>query len=196
MNTVVWKLRETNRAHRTITIGSIFSHEEIQKIKDLGMALKTQPSLVGTQGINNKIRKCQIKWLAPNEDCFWVYRRLVDVIQKVNSQYFNFNLYGIQTLQYTIYNAKDNEFYGPHKDTLDDLTENLTRKLTFSIQLTDPSEYEGGDLVIDTLDHPKIGSKVFGDTIFFLADSVHEAKPVTKGERHVLVGWVVGPPVV
>lgn len=67
------------------------------------------------------------------------------------------------------------------------------RKLTFSIQLSDPSEYEGGDLIIDVGFYPTTASKVLGDAIFFLPDAVHEAKPVTKGSRHVLVGWVSGP---
>jgi|APGre2960657404_1045060.scaffolds.fasta_scaffold111720_1 PKHD-type hydroxylase len=194
MTVVAWALRESDRIHKTVTVGGLFTAEETQKIKALAVELEVNPPLVGTKGENKEVRKCQVKWLRVNEECSWVYKRLVDAIYRVNSQYFNLNLYGIETLQYTIYNAADSEFYGPHKDTFPDVTNRLIRKLTFSIQLSDPSEYEGGELVTDAILSPNVESKAAGDVIFFLSDLVHEAKPVTKGVRHVLVGWVVGPP--
>jgi PKHD-type hydroxylase len=196
MTVIAWALRESDQIHRTVTLGGLFTAEEVQKIKDIASELEEKPSLVGQQGEVTEIRKCKIKWLRANDDCSWVYKRLVDAIYRINSQYFNLNLYGIETLQYTIYNAEDNEFYGPHRDTFPKVVDRLIRKLTFSIQLTDPSEYEGGELITDAVFNPNIESKAVGDVIFFLADSVHEAKPVTKGVRHVLVGWVDGPPLV
>lgn len=194
--TVAWKLRSADFVQRNVAVGNVFTNAEIQKIKQIASNLEVSSPAVGKRGEDKSVRRCQIKWFRPEKDTVWVYQRLVDVIQRVNSQYFNFNLYGIQTLQYTVYDSKDKEFYGPHKDSFIEPADNLARKLTFSIQLSDPSEYEGGDLVIDIFDNPQNGSKVFGDTVFFLSDSVHEAKPVTKGVRHVLVGWVVGPPAV
>jgi PKHD-type hydroxylase len=194
MTVVAWALRESDKIHKTVTVGGLFSAEEAQKIKDLAVGLEVKPPLVGQKGEDRTVRKCQVKWLRVNEDCSWVYMRLVEAIYRVNSQYFNLNLYGIETLQYTIYNAEGNEFYGPHRDTFSNAPDRLIRKLTFSIQLSDPSDYEGGELVTDAVLSPNVESKSLGDVIFFLSDSVHEAKPVTKGERHVLVGWVVGPP--
>ena len=196
MTVIAWALRESDQIHKTITLGGLFTIEEIQKIKDIASGLEEKPPLIGEQGKVTETRKCKIKWLRANDDCSWVYKRLVDAIYKINSQYFNLNLYGIETLQYTIYNAENNEFYGPHRDTFPKVVDRLIRKLTFSIQLTDPSEYEGGELITDAVFNPSIESKTVGDVIFFLADSVHEAKPVTKGVRHVLVGWVAGPPMV
>jgi PKHD-type hydroxylase len=177
-----------------VTLANIFSEEEIQKIKNIALGIEAVAPLVGAAGEHKDIRKCQLKWMHVTEDNTWVYQRLVDAIQKINSECFNLNLYGIQTLQYTIYDANNNEFYAPHRDIYDKIVNGLVRKLTFSIQLSDPSEYEGGDLVTDVGHHPETASKTKGDMIFFLSTSVHEAKPVTKGTRHVLVGWVVGPP--
>lgn len=196
MTVVAWKLRLTNGVHRSVAISNIFTETEIQAIKDTAVGLEATPSSVGQKGENKEIRRCQIKWFRPEEGNIWVYQRLVDVVQKINSQYFNFNLYGIQTLQYTIYDASNNEFYAPHRDSFVEANEGMIRKLTFSIQLSDPSEYEGGELITDVGFYPNTASKNFGDVTFFLSDAVHEATPVTKGCRHVLVGWVVGPPMV
>jgi len=196
MTIVAWKLREFDNMHREVTLASLFTVEEIQKIKDLATALEEQAPRVGKKGEDKRVRKCKVKWLSVNEECTWVYQRLVDAIHRINSQYFNLNLYGIQTLQYTIYNAGDKSFYAKHRDVFFEVTNGLVRKLSFSIQLTDPSEYEGGELITDVGFFPTTASKVLGDVTFFLSDSVHEAKPVTKGVRHALVGWVVGPPAV
>ena len=192
---VVWKLRPEDRIHRSVIVGGIFSPEEIKNIKSIAANVETKPGFVGKSGEQKEIRKCQIKWLPPEEGRVWVYQRLVDVIQNINSQYFNLNLYGLETLQYTIYDADNNEFYAAHRDVHHEFKNNLVRKLTFSLQLSDPSEYEGGDLVINVGFDPITASKLSGDITFFMADSVHEAKPVTKGTRHVLVVWVSGPPV-
>jgi PKHD-type hydroxylase len=191
---IAWKLRSSDDVPRKITVGSVFSSEEIEKIKVLASAVEAAAPFVGGKGEQKDIRKCQLKWLSPTEDTIWIYQRLVDVVQKINNQYFNLNLYGFQTLQYTIYNSEDNEFYAPHRDSFGKAIDGLVRKLTFSIQLSDPLEYEGGALVTDVDFYPETASTVMGDMICFLPTSVHEAQPVTKGCRHVLVGWVVGPP--
>lgn len=191
---IAWMLRPSQKIHRTVTLASVFSEEEIQKIKTIALDLEATAPLVGGIGEHSDARRCKIKWMQVSENTVWVYQRLVDAIQKINSECFNLNLQGIQTLQYTIYDSENNEFYKAHRDSFIDSSNGLTRKLTFSIQLSDPSEYEGGDLVIDVDHNPETASKTKGDMIFFLSSAVHEAMPVTKGIRHVLVGWIVGPP--
>lgn len=193
---VAWKLRPSDQLHRTVTLASVFSEEELQEIKNVALGVETSAPLIAGGSEHKDIRNCQVKWLQPEDNTVWIYQRLVDAIQKINSEYFNLNLYGLQTLQYTVYDAGNNEFYKAHRDAFNMASKGLTRKLTFSIQLSDPSEYEGGELVIDVDHYPQTASKTKGDMIFFLSSCVHEAKPVTKGIRHVLVAWVVGPPAV
>lgn len=199
---IVWKLRNTEQIHRLISIDAVFSKEEIERIKNYASTLEEKQPLIGATDsansitINPNIRRCQVKWIEPVEECRWIFQRLVDVIQKVNAQFFNFNLYGIQSLQYTIYKEEDQGFYGQHKDSRVVAEEGLVRKLSFSLQLTDPSEYEGGELSVDVSFDESIAPKDFGSMNFFPSHLLHEAKPVTKGCRHVLVGWVMGPPLV
>jgi PKHD-type hydroxylase len=202
MTPIAWKLRSTEQIHKFVTVDSVFSNEEIDLIKQHAVTLEEKPPFVSTldpnmpNKINNSIRQCQVKWIEPVEECKWLFQRLVDVIQKVNGEVFNFNLYGIQSLQYTIYKEEDQGFYSPHRDAKITADNGFVRKLSFSLQLTDPSEYEGGKLILDTEFDEKTASKNFGSINFFPSDLLHEVKPVTKGCRHVLVGWVVGPPLV
>ena len=65
------------------------------------------------------------------------------------------------------------------------------RKISFSIQLSDPDDYEGGELLLNH-GNDCVVSKTKGSMTLFPSFTVHEVKPVTKGIRYSLVGWVVG----
>jgi len=195
---IAWNLRSDDTLYKSITINNLFSADEIELIKKQALLLPAEPPTVRETGVEQRvdhsIRICKLKWMFPTENTNWIYRRLVDAIQKVNSDIFNLNLYGLQTLQYTIYNDTDQGFYGPHRDVMAVGSGYLPRKLSFSLQLTDPAEYEGGDLIYEVGFKPYNAPKELGSLNFFTSDTVHEAQPVTKGSRHVLVGWVAGPP--
>jgi PKHD-type hydroxylase len=66
------------------------------------------------------------------------------------------------------------------------------RKLSISIQLTNPEEYEGGELYLYDEDKGTLMSKEQGTLIIFPSYVLHEVMPVTKGERNSLVTWVTG----
>jgi PKHD-type hydroxylase len=67
------------------------------------------------------------------------------------------------------------------------------RKLSFSVMLTDPEEYEGGELLLKIDSFPITPPNKKGTVIFFPSYVLHEVTPVTKGTRKTLVGWVLGP---
>lgn len=142
--------------------------------------------------INNEIRDVDIFWLYINNTTEWLYRKCVDLVNLANEQYYNFDLTCIETLQYTEY--KVNQFYTKHIDCFSKEDNDYPRKLSFSIQLSDPSEYEGGELILHTGKiEPEIAIKQKGSIIFFPSYLLHEVTPVTKGIRKSLVGWVRGP---
>jgi PKHD-type hydroxylase len=66
------------------------------------------------------------------------------------------------------------------------------RKLSISIQLTNPEEYEGGELYLYDDDKGTLMDKTQGTLIIFPSYVLHEVTPVTKGERNSLVTWVTG----
>ena len=76
------------------------------------------------------------------------------------------------------------------------------RKLSLTLNLTDPNEYEGGDLLFDfgskdeggqTNEEIKIARKQ-GTLIIFPSFIKHCISPVTKGTRYSLVNWTLGRP--
>ena len=66
-----------------------------------------------------------------------------------------------------------------------------TRKLSFSLQLTDGATYQGGDLIFG--DRLADGYRNQGSLVIFPSVSLHEVTPVFRGIRHTIVGWIHGP---
>ena len=95
------------------------------------------------------------------------------------------------SLQFTNYKAPGGK-YGKHVDRGYDTP---VRKLSVSIQLTDPKKYKGGELKLYNQEdeNSSVMNKNQGSLIVFPSYVLHEVMPVTKGERNSLVTWVTGP---
>lgn len=62
--------------------------------------------------------------------------------------------------------------------------------LSFTLFLTAPGDYDGGELVVHT---PGMVQKIKGEPgqlVLYPSSSLHEVQPVTRGERIVCVGWI------
>lgn len=77
-----------------------------------------------------------------------------------------------------------------------DLTSaNYVRKISASVILTDPKEYEGGEFELvphGVADSPLKFKPKKGEIIFFSSFMPHRVTPVTEGIRKSLVCWVMG----
>jgi PKHD-type hydroxylase len=70
----------------------------------------------------------------------------------------------------------------------------LVRKLSFVVQLSDPDDYEGGNLqLLDEAGRSYIAPRRRGTMILFDSRAQHRVLKVTSGLRRSLVGWTVGP---
>jgi len=170
----------------------VFDDTEINCIRTLGNALCAERATTGGSGENClDHRRSMVSWFPINNHTSWIYERLTDHIKMVNERWFQFDLDKIERLQFTHYKFDENGCYKPHIDPLQwNIPHN--RKLSIVIQLSDPSEYEGGDLIIHNSHEKCIIDKKKGYTIFFPSYTLHEVTPVTKGERFTLVGWIHG----
>jgi PKHD-type hydroxylase len=137
-----------------------------------------------------KYRKSKLKWLDPNlipeiSDKIW------DMFQEANNGSWRFDVRGFtEAYQYTVYQGENKSFYDWHRDTGPD---NTFRKISATIQLSDPKEYEGGELEIE---RGSISEDCYnkGSIMFFPSITWHKVNPITKGERRSLVIWLGGPP--
>ena len=62
--------------------------------------------------------------------------------------------------------------------------------VSFTVFLSDPSEYEGGELVIRTPLGEIRAKDAAGNAVVYPANMLHEVVPVTSGSRVAAIGWV------
>jgi PKHD-type hydroxylase len=163
---------------------------------DIRIRLQDVPLIDGITGsgiVNAGIRVSKVYWLPKTQKFLDVYSILFKMVGQVNEIFFNFQLESIDSkVQYTVYEETSRGHYGWHMDVG---SFNSRRKLSVIVQLSDPSEYEGGELQIQTgLENPVNVEKDKGTVIIFPSYLTHQVTPVTKGTRRTLVLWVEGPP--
>lgn len=147
------------------------------------------------------IRDSNIVWL----DEKWIYRTLQGFVFDANEKAgWNYQWDKSENVQFTKYQL--NQHYDWHCDIIPkrDQKDRRSRKISMTCQLTDGSEYEGGELEFDTRDYnpdkrdPKkhvITCKEIlpkGSIVVFPSHLWHRVKPVTKGIRYSLVCWSLG----
>lgn len=145
----------------------------------------------GDQKLNHKIRKNFVRWIPWDSETEKIFTLIRNVAYESNAKFWNMELAGFgEPIQLTHYTGA-----GDHYDWHTDLGEGVLslRKLTVIIQLTDPSEYEGGDVIMRGATEI-IANKDQGNMIMFPSWMPHCVMPITKGERFSLVVWISGPP--
>jgi PKHD-type hydroxylase len=172
---------------------NLFNDEELKWIKFFGKNLPLEQATVRGLEVDTKIRSSYVSWVGVNDVTRWIYQKLTDCILEVNEVHFKYELEKIENLQFTYYSGKDTSFYERHLDTISN-TEPTNRKLSFVLQLSDPSEYDGGELRLHIGSSHTVIKKQKGLITFFPSHTLHECSPVTSGERYVIVGWIHGPP--
>ena len=168
---------------------------------------------------NKKLKKEEIKDLKikRNSDLVWlndtwIYKELHPYVHMANKNAgWNFDWERSESCQFTKY--KHNQYYDWHSDSWNkpyDRPNNpehgKIRKLSMTCQLTDSSEYKGGELEFDFRNydphmreeakHLRQAKEILpkGSIIVFPSFVWHRVKPVTKGTRYSLVMWNIGYP--
>ena len=178
---------QSDKTQNWAYMDNLFTPEECAQIIAIGNAKLEKAKTVGE---NNGIRESQIAWLY-GSDIEFAFRRVTDGILNLNNQFFNFDLFGMaEGLQFTKYDAPTGH-YGMHTDKI---LNGTVRKLSLTIQLSSPEDYEGGELVLQLSKEPDIMPKELGKMVVFPSYVLHEVRPVTKGTRYSLVAWITGKP--
>lgn len=160
----------------------------------------------------DKVRNSKHAWVSSSH---WIGGFLWHYVERANRENFLYDLKCLdnETIQYTIYDEGD--YYEWHSDGgltthykpqfignstngvgSDFANQNmeLVRKLSFSLQLSSPEDYEGGELeLINEVGESYLAPKKQGCLILFDSRTRHRVRKVTKGTRKSLVGWVLGP---
>lgn len=176
-----------------------FSPEECQKILDLGLKLPVEEAKIGVNGdlVASNVRRSKIRFIQKTDPDFeWLFDELWKMAIQANDEWFKFNVTKITYIQLAEYDETYQGEYQKHHDIFwMNNDPQYHRKLTCVVQLTDPNEYEGGNLEFYELtEYPKAEEvKTRGTAIFFPSFLLHSASPVTKGTRYSLAAWFDGP---
>ena len=179
-----------------------FSDKHIKKLEDLvfnnykfskgrvGELLQTKEDLQLSTKRNNR----NIAYIEPNSKSKWLYELLFPIAIEANEDLFHFDINSVTDLIHYVIYPEDGGHLTWHKDMSEGQT--MRRKLAMTVQLSNPSDYEGGEFQIwhggendfETITREK------GDVIVFPTFYTHRVKPITKGERRSLVFWTGGRP--
>jgi len=181
------------------------------------------------QGIdpeNSYVRDSEVAWL----DDQWIYDKIIPIVKTANyNAGWNWDIDYFEPFQFTVY--RPGGFYSWHQDGNSDhfgaykrfvpgvthnelgkkfppgYTENPNmvgkiRKISLTINLNTPGEYDGGDLKFDFGEHADERFytceeiRPQGSVIVFPSFMPHCVTPVTRGTRYSLVLWCLGRPFV
>ena len=155
------------------------------------------------EGVDLTARDCKVAWIEDK----WIYDIINPFIYIANKQAnWNFQWDWNEPLQFTIY--EKGQYYGWHTDqgpnSVKHDNKNIngkTRKLSLTLQLTDRTEYEGGDFQFMWIENDKKDllnvitvddAKDIGTVIIFPSFINHQILPITQGKRESLVNWSLG----
>lgn len=136
----------------------------------------------------------------------WLFNLMEPYIRTANNfSKWNFDIDYIENMQFTKYGKKQHYDWhcdsGGEEETADPRSHGKIRKLSIVVSLSDPKDYEGGDFQFQyrATDDPNIITEVpvlktQGTIIVFPSYIWHRVKPITKGTRYSLVGWIRGWP--
>jgi PKHD-type hydroxylase len=127
----------------------------------------------------------------PGDESTWPLDVIIDAIAEVNDRVYRFDLDEIPGSDHPSvlrYDAGTADHFRSHRDVG---SFSPTRKLTFIVQLSDPADYRGCDLVFS--EYGEVARRDRGTLVVFPTFEFHHVTPVLSGRRYAVVGWVHGP---
>jgi len=174
----------------------LFSKDELDAMVRLGDSLALENAELSGGGLGyENIRATKVAWFPREPRTETLYRRMEEAVLELNARYFRFDLSGLAMFQYALYGGPEGGHFEWHKDYGRDPSDPLQepRKLTISLQLSDPSDYEGCELEVRGGHKIDIAPKERGTVVCFPANVLHQVTPIRSGIRRALVVWAVGP---
>lgn len=170
-----------------------FTPDECDWIIEYGKNEYPEFASVGENGgeVRRETRDVYVRNIFINEKTNGLFEKMMFIADVTNQHHFDFEIagimHGLQLLEYTSNETK--QHYDWHIDVGGG--NSYGRKISMVVQLSDPSDYEGGELQVDE-GKPVTMPKERGSVILFPSYMRHRVTPVTRGTRWSLVIWVQG----
>jgi PKHD-type hydroxylase len=161
----------------------VLNESELKTVKKLFSNLKYNLGKTKT-GINEKVKYCNSANLNHLS-----YKQLYDYffpLLETKSEFSTTYLFKNVTMPYPVqYSA--GMFYNYHVDEIE--MNGLRSDYSMTLFLSNPDEYEGGELVLKQGDVSTPIKLPAGKAILYETGIVHKVNTVTKGNRNVLLFW-------
>ena len=174
-----------------------FTPQELVEVERLTTSLNFQQGITEAgnqdQGEGLESRNSMIKWVPFSEETKWIYDKIGDLAMEANDEMFKFDLSHMpENIQYTEYYATNQGHYDWHMDIGAEGFMKF-RKISVTVQLSGPDEYDGGDLQIwQGGQYPTTAPRGKGNVVIFPSFMMHRVTPVTRGTRKSFVLWLGG----
>ena len=136
----------------------------------------------------DQARDSSVRFCFPSPETQWLFDKLEHALLRLNEGY-QFDLRGFyEGFQVASYEP------GGHYDWHMDIgrSSSSARKLSMTVQLSNPADYDGGELEFKATD--ELGPRNQGHLIVFPSFLLHRVRQVTRGKRISMVSWISGPP--
>ena len=172
--------------------GEVLDSHTCDEILNISKDIKQEKGLIGDKA-KTDYRDSLVVGVPHGTSFNRIISNILDnIVYTLNDTCFGFNLGHIK--EYQIAEYKDHGHYKLHNDMRISQETCSMRKLSVSVQLSDPKDYKGGNLefadFIGTPEQKYLRPK--GTVIVFPSFIPHQITPVTEGVRHSLVGWYEG----
>lgn len=183
------KLPQLAKWSPSVTAEKVFTAEDCARV--LALSKRRTSGVIGlVQTVDPEYRASDVSWIRPTKANNWIFKKTFEVVRQANQRYYRMELSGYtEPYQITEYTA--NGHYDWHLDFGSGPFS--VRKLSFIVQLSDPTDYDGGQVEFLYSRKPRVALKDQGSMILFPSFLLHRVKPVTRGTRFSLVGWIGGP---
>jgi PKHD-type hydroxylase len=174
------------------TVEAIFTPAECNEIARIGKKASLSRAVViknnGVDILQPLIRHAKIARMVHDESTEWIFETIYAAIVCANSVRWHYELKSIDRIEFAEYSLGGHYLW--HTDV--GPGPNITRKLSFSLQLSAPTAYVGGKLqFLRGYLRPTAG-RGLGSITIFPSFMVHRVNPVLYGRRYALVGWIKG----
>ena len=168
-----------------------FTAEECARIIETGGGLPASAGMVNDPAAKDglrPVRDATVRNLPPDADFGWVYQRLIHHAGEINQRALGFEVEQTETLQLLSYGP------GQHYDWHVDIgTFDLAlRKLSLIAFLSEPEDYDGGELELFFSDQPAMVERRRGTLIVFPSFVLHRVRAISRGRRFSLALWLRG----
>ena len=155
-------------------------------------AAQVQRRAATTKKSQEKVTDSRVSEIAWLSDQYWLRDLLFGFVMEANRIAFGVDVENVADIQYTEYHGDRKGTFDWHNDVIWTEERSFDRKVSITVQLSDPSEYAGGAFEFSDWPTPE-NSRQQGTVLVFPSYLTHRVAPVSNGTRRSLVAWFEGP---